>query len=379
MLAGLAVAPLVVLALASRAIRCSGLVLAVVMLFKLNLALLAVAPVRRARPRSRAQRIALARSSAGALGWGRWTLAAAGCPRCSRRAARLPRHDRLQRPLRERPERFGGTRRRSIEHLRVARRLLRARGSLAASARDARARGVRCGSRSCGAARQRSAAGTRPPSRLRRCSPASSRSVSPRTGSTISSCSRIRPHASRRRASPSPITAGQAGRSGRRCGVRACSLSGRQSRTSGGLEVSRAWTSTPISAGAIALERARLASIPKSRGSRTWFSDRTARTATRRSSARSSISLADGSTSIRSSDREQFDETLACVEREEPRLVLVTLGFFETGADEVPWAEFVSSSRRLLERALRARRGGASRLPGLEASLIVDRPIHARC
>ena len=65
--------------------------------------------------------------------------------------------------------------------------------------------------------------------------------------------------------------------------------------------------------------------------------------------ARSSISPADGSSSIPSTGREQFDETLACVEREEPRFVLVTLGFFETGADGSPWAEFVSRSRRLLQ------------------------------
>ena len=47
--------------------------------------------------------------------------------------------------------------------------------------------------------------------------------------------------------------------------------------------------------------------------------------------------------------REQFDETLACGERESPTFVLVTLGFFEPAGDVPIWNAFVRKSRRFLE------------------------------
>ena len=46
---------------------------------------------------------------------------------------------------------------------------------------------------------------------------------------------------------------------------------------------------------------------------------------------------------------EQFAETLACGAREEPMLVLVTLGFFDDRAAEGSWGTFVRGARRFLD------------------------------
>ena len=116
----------------------------------------------------------------------------------------------------------------------------------------------------------------------------------------------------------------------------------------GGLEVSSAWTSTPISAGAIALERARLRFDPNV-GRVTY-----AVLGSNSENGHAAFIGEEFDLACRwfqlypFNQPEQFDETLRCVEREEPQFVLVTLGFSETGADESPWAEFVSSSKRLL-------------------------------
>lgn len=121
-------------------------------------------------------------------------------------------------------------------------------------------------------------------------------------------------------------------------------------KNDGGLEVSRAWTSTPISAGAVALERARL---------------RFDRDVERVTYAVLGSNSENGHAAFIGEEfdlvcrwfqlypfnmPEQFDETLACIEREGPRFVLVTLGFFETGGDGSPWAEFVTNSKRLLQQ-----------------------------
>ena len=104
MLAGLAVAPLAPWFWLRSRFAAAGLVLAVVMLFKLNLAPLAVAPITRARPLLAADADRLARSSAGGARVGWWSACGSRCPRCPRRVERLSRHDRVQLPLRERPE-----------------------------------------------------------------------------------------------------------------------------------------------------------------------------------------------------------------------------------------------------------------------------------
>jgi hypothetical protein len=118
-------------------------------------------------------------------------------------------------------------------------------------------------------------------------------------------------------------------------------------KNEGGLEVSRAWTSAPISAGAIALERARLRLDPDAEhvtymvlgsnsenGHAAFIGDE--------------FDLVCRWFQLYPFNMpEQFDETLACAERESPRIVLVTLGF-ETRADGSPWARFVSRSKRLL-------------------------------
>jgi hypothetical protein len=48
------------------------------------------------------------------------------------------------------------------------------------------------------------------------------------------------------------------------------------------------------------------------------------------------------------SPSQEFGETLDCAKQKRPRLVLVTLGFFETRPDGTPWAAFVSRTRRFL-------------------------------
>jgi hypothetical protein len=121
-------------------------------------------------------------------------------------------------------------------------------------------------------------------------------------------------------------------------------------KNDGGLEVSSAWSSPPISAGAIALERARLRF---------------------EANAQHVTYMVLGSNSENGhaafigdefdlvcrwfqlypfSLPEQFDETLACVKSKRPEFVLVTLGFFETPSDGSPWARFVLSSKELLDR-----------------------------
>lgn len=46
---------------------------------------------------------------------------------------------------------------------------------------------------------------------------------------------------------------------------------------------------------------------------------------------------------------EQYDETIACAERQRPDFVLVTLGFFEPYGDYPEWNAFVERARRFLE------------------------------
>ena len=120
-------------------------------------------------------------------------------------------------------------------------------------------------------------------------------------------------------------------------------------KNDGGLEMSSAWTSTPISAGAIALERARLRFDPNV-GKITYAVLGSNSENGHAAFIGEEFDLACRWFQLYPFNRpEQFDETLRCAEREEPRFVLVTLGFFETDADGSSWAEFVSSSKRLLQ------------------------------
>jgi hypothetical protein len=117
----------------------------------------------------------------------------------------------------------------------------------------------------------------------------------------------------------------------------------------GSRDVSTLWTSPPISPGAIALERARERFQPEARrvtymvlgsnseGGHAAFIDRKFDLACRY------FHLYVFSRS------EEFDDTLACASRESPTFVLVTLGFFEPAGNVPEWNTFVMRSRRLLE------------------------------
>ena len=50
-----------------------------------------------------------------------------------------------------------------------------------------------------------------------------------------------------------------------------------------------------------------------------------------------------------SSLERHFDETLECARREDPRLIMVSLGFFDSRTASPTWGRFVGSARRLLE------------------------------
>jgi hypothetical protein len=120
-------------------------------------------------------------------------------------------------------------------------------------------------------------------------------------------------------------------------------------KSPGGLEVSRAWRTTPVSAGAIALERARTrfhadaTRVPymvfgsnSENGHAAFIGDE--------------LDLACRWFQLYPFNRpEQFDETIACAEDQDPALILVTLGFLETPADGSSWARFVARARSLLE------------------------------
>ena len=120
-------------------------------------------------------------------------------------------------------------------------------------------------------------------------------------------------------------------------------------KADGGTEVSSLWSARPISAGAIALERARARFHPEARridymvlGSNS-------------ENGHAAFLGPEFDLSCRYfhlyffSRPEQFDETLACARRETPMYVLVTLGFFEPAGHVPHWNAFVASSRQLLE------------------------------
>ena len=114
-------------------------------------------------------------------------------------------------------------------------------------------------------------------------------------------------------------------------------------------DVSSLWTEAALSPGAVALERARTrfqAEAPRvgymvlgsnSEGGHAAFID-------------SRFELVCRYFHLYFFSRgEQFDDTLACAARESPTFVLVTLGFFEPAGNVPEWNGFVLRSRRLLE------------------------------
>lgn len=116
-----------------------------------------------------------------------------------------------------------------------------------------------------------------------------------------------------------------------------------------GTDLSSLWTSPAISPGGIALERARarFASDEGSIGYMVFGSN----------SGGGHAAFIDDSFDLRCrffhlylfSLPEQYDETIRCAEREHPRFVLVTLGFFEPYGDYPEWNAFVARARRFLE------------------------------
>jgi hypothetical protein len=116
------------------------------------------------------------------------------------------------------------------------------------------------------------------------------------------------------------------------------------------LEVSSAWRTTPISPGAVALEKARARFFDGSEPVTYMVFGGNSENA-------HAAFIGDGfELSCRwfhlypvSLDR-QFEETLECGRREAPMLVLITLGFFDERAEEpTRWGAFVAGARRMLD------------------------------
>ena len=117
----------------------------------------------------------------------------------------------------------------------------------------------------------------------------------------------------------------------------------------GATDVSALWTGRAISPGAIALERARARVAADAR--------RVSYMVLGSNSEGGHAAFIEPEFDLRCryfhlyyfSVHEQFDETLACAERESPTFVLVTLGFFEPAGNVPTWNAFVRRSRRFLE------------------------------
>lgn len=118
----------------------------------------------------------------------------------------------------------------------------------------------------------------------------------------------------------------------------------------GGTDVSSLWTGRAISPGAIALERARVHFFPDARRI-TYMALGSNSEGGHAAFIRPEFDLSCRYFHLYYfSIPAQFDETLACAERESPLFVLVTLGFFEPAGDVPDWNAFVRRSRLLLER-----------------------------
>jgi hypothetical protein len=117
----------------------------------------------------------------------------------------------------------------------------------------------------------------------------------------------------------------------------------------GGLEISTAWRTKPISAGAIALERARKRFDPQAQ--------RVTYMVFGSNSENGHAAFIGHQFDLACrwfqlypfSSPEQFDETTKCARRQRPEFVLVTLGYFDTPNDGSAWAEFVANTRKFLD------------------------------
>jgi hypothetical protein len=118
----------------------------------------------------------------------------------------------------------------------------------------------------------------------------------------------------------------------------------------GGLGLSSAWGTAPVSGGAVALERARKRFDPVSRDV-TYMVLGTNHERAHAAFIGDEFDLVCRWFQLYPfSLPEQFDETLACAERKRPLFVLVTPGFVARRPDPRAWASFVARSKALLER-----------------------------
>jgi hypothetical protein len=117
----------------------------------------------------------------------------------------------------------------------------------------------------------------------------------------------------------------------------------------GGLEISTAWRTKPISAGAIALERARTRLDPRAKRLTYMVFGSNSENGHAAFIGHQFDLVCRWFQLYPFSSPVQFDETSKCAKREKPEFVLVTLGFFDTPADGSRWAAFVADSRDFLD------------------------------
>ncbi len=117
----------------------------------------------------------------------------------------------------------------------------------------------------------------------------------------------------------------------------------------GGLEISTAWRTKPISAGAIALERARKRFDPQAQRVTYMVFGSNSENGHAAFIGHQFDLVCRWFQLYPFSSPDQFDETTRCATRQSPEFVLVTLGYFDTPADGSAWAEFVANTRNFLD------------------------------
>jgi hypothetical protein len=117
----------------------------------------------------------------------------------------------------------------------------------------------------------------------------------------------------------------------------------------GGLEISTAWRTKPISAGAIALERARKRFDPQAQRVPYMVFGSNSENGHAAFIGHQFDLVCRWFQLYPFSSPDQFDETSRCARRQRPEFVLVTLGYFDTPDDGSAWAEFVANTRTFLD------------------------------